>query len=234
MLENKIKKYQPDPGAGCDFRSERSIFGHMAWVCVFFFVCVALAAVPMELKEAYAEEQDGDAKILQFFAYGFDEKDPAIQLDALRQMSMLHMYTAIPFYVSIALDDQKTDDVRREALKSILSLNTQRFKPLLKSMKEKRIGNFDVVNALVEIDRPDFVRPLVETAAKKELSDDYRRKLILAVLNIWRLKDVKEAKVFKIWKGTKAEIFLRDISKEKISQIRSDKAKAALKALEAN
>ncbi len=138
---------------------------------------------------------------LEILTARFDEQPPEIQLKVLRQVALLGSEEAIPFLAGTALEEEFSTDVRREALKGMIAVDSQFYRPVLSPLKSNTIQTLDVIVAFRQIGDRRFVKPLVELAARKKLD---QRVLRVAVSGAMRLWDGNDSALFSRWKETEA------------------------------
>ena len=110
----------------------------------------------------------------------------------------------------IALDHEFESDVRREALKAMLAIGkTERYKELLKPLRNNLIESRDVIASFVAVNDSILAPPLFEYAARDDLMSRVQQKAILAFLSIWDQESTEIS--YSAWKGKPVYAGLEDI-----------------------
>jgi HEAT repeat protein len=172
-------------------------------------------------------QSDVPVRTLHVLTHGFDDQTPESQQKILRHVGLLQFDEAISFLSSVALEEAYEEIVRREALKAFLALKSpDRFKAVLRPLSETPLQVTTIIDAFLEIDDPRLVSPLIETSISADLEERLCRKMILAVLSLWK-DPASNTEDFALWKNTKAGEFLADIARTS-SGVREKRAVRAL------
>lgn len=79
-------------------------------------------------------------KALKFLLKGFEQKEIHVQKQTLRQVALLESKEAIPRLAQIALHESYDEGVRREAVKAILALDSNRYRALIQVLQGEKLN----------------------------------------------------------------------------------------------
>lgn len=166
------------------------------------------------------------SKTVTILTANFANGTPEVQKRVLREVGILRAWEAIPFLASVAVSDAYENDVRRDALKSMLATNGRKYRPVLKPLKAEEILTSDVVLALLAIGDTRFSDIFCQRAAEEGLGARDLRVAVITTLDFWNGEE-RGRPQFERWKEIKASRQLVAIAKES-SGIRKRRSVAAM------
>lgn len=179
----------------------RYVIENRIWVLVFWILVVIQPVQAIE-------DLNQPARTLQILQLGFKQKSPSIQRSLLRDMALVNDEQAIPFFSGVALNPSYEDDVRREALKAILSLNSKKYRIMLDPLQSEPLDGVRVVQAIQMIGRMDLLESFLSSLTFSEDKQVTDMK-IMAVLRFWNAKTI-DGFDFSIWPSNLASLELFD------------------------
>ncbi len=155
------------------------------------------------------EDLNAGSKTLQILQLGFNNKSVSLQRTLLRDMARVNDPDSIPFFAKVALSNTYEDEVRREALKAILSMDTKKYRIMLDPLQTDPLDGARVVQAIQVIDQNNLLVPFLSSLTFQEERRVTTLKM-LAVLRFWRKKTI-DTFDFSTWPSAEASAELVDL-----------------------
>lgn len=155
------------------------------------------------------EDLNAGSKTLQILQLGFNQKTVSLQRTLLRDMARINDPDSIPFFAKVALSNTYEDEVRREALKAILSLDTKKYRIMLDPLQTDPLDGARVVQAIQVIDQNNLLEPFLSSLTFQEERRVTTLKM-LAVLRFWKEKTI-DSFDFSTWPSAEASAELLDL-----------------------
>ncbi|MFH1262852.1 MAG: HEAT repeat domain-containing protein [Pseudomonadota bacterium] len=158
---------------------------------------------------------DATKRAVAILAANFDQGSPEIQKKLLREIGLLRADESIPFLASVALSESLENEIRRDALKSMLAVDGSKYRPVLDALKSTEIQTPAVVSALFDIGDPRFAELFVRRALTPDLPERDLRSAIVNALDFWDGQG-KNHPPFELWRKTKASEQLIAVEEESV------------------
>jgi hypothetical protein len=161
---------------------------------VAFMLIVVLWWLPTS---AAGEAQgDHDRELMQSVLLLVDSAAPTEQLQLMRRLVLypadqaLKREVCLPKLGAIVLNEENNPQLRREAAKAIVTIGgEQRMGVLINLLRQETFDFAGTVAAFRQSKEPYFIAPLLRLAAKQELEEQRRYRLITAALSLWPASD---------------------------------------------
>lgn len=129
-------------------------------------------------------EQKNTDKTFMILKMDFAHKPENIQKTLLREIALLHNPKAVPFFVDVSLSPY-TDDIRREALKGLIAMDSQKYRFALDALQTDPLQEDRIITNLQLIDGVDLFEPFIHSLTFKEDKRIIEMKLS-AILRFWK------------------------------------------------
>lgn len=170
-----------------------------------------------------AEQDSASKKTLLFLQMGFPEKDETMQKNLLRDMALLDTEEAVPFFVGVALNSNYSEDIRREALKGMLAIDSRKYRMVLDVLQASPLDEVKLIQYMQMVDGIDLLSIFLQSLTFMEEQRITEMKLA-GVLKFWK-NDAVEKFNFSVWPSDKASeslsqsIFSNRSSRQKVHLI---------------
>ena len=144
----------------------------------------------------YAAKDPATSKTLAILQLDFANKPESMQRTLLRSMALMDTDEALPFFVGVSIDEKYTEEIRREALKAILAIDSKKYRSVLEPLQTSPLEEDKVIRTIQLFDG-DFLMPFMTSLSFKEDQKIIDLKLS-AILKYWK-KDQIDQFDFKTW-----------------------------------
>lgn len=101
-------------------------------------------------KPLHARES-GDLQTVAVLTDNFSSKSVPAQKNVLRQLGLLQLEASMPFLVEVALTTRFDMDIRRDALKAILAMDSQHYRHVILVLKQDPLDEKSLLDAMEQI-----------------------------------------------------------------------------------
>ena len=169
---------------------------------------VSLILVTSSVFAADSNDHSSD-RTLVILESNFKGKPENVQKTLMRNIALLQDVKAVPFFVEVALDPSYTEDVRRESLKGLLTLDSQKYRFALEALQTSPLQDDRIIRNLQLMEDVDLLKPFLDSLTFKEEKRIMDMK-VSAVLRFWNEETI-EAYDFSRWPSDEASQELSDL-----------------------
>lgn len=163
------------------------------------------------------ENDPTSTKTLMILQMDFVNKPENIQKTLLREMALLNNEKAVEFFVDVSLSSNYTDDIRREALKGMLALDSTKYRFALEALQTSPLQEDRIIRNLQLVEGVDLLQPFLRSLTFQEDKRIIDMKLS-AILRFWKDETI-EGYDFSVWSSEKAAVALHSLIQ---STVRAD------------
>lgn len=163
-------------------------------VCLIFGLC-----------SFHVQAKDFNDRTLEVLTLRFDQQTVEVQKSVLRQIGLLALDESIPFLSEVALSGSRfSTEVRRDALKTFLALDAQKYRVVLLPLKQEPWDETSVMDAIMLMDLHRTIGGWVRSIDFSENSYLLEKKMIPILswlekgnligkndLQVWNLNEAK-------------------------------------------
>ncbi|MEZ4704541.1 MAG: HEAT repeat domain-containing protein [Bdellovibrionota bacterium] len=153
---------------------------------------------------------DVDEKTLLILTHNFFDQPSQAQRSILRQVGLLGSFHSVGFLFSVALGQNMESEIRSDALKALLAIDVNRYRPVLRMLDRDTIQKSDVVTAMEEIRDPRFVPALWKSLSPSEDPSALFYRMVSLGMGLWSQSDVALYDFSKL-SSTKGNEYVQDL-----------------------
>jgi hypothetical protein len=144
-------------GQRTHFPFENRIVATVFWMVVVVF------------SQAIAVDHDfATQKTLQILQMGFSTQTDVMQKKLLRDMALMDSEDAIPFFITVAMDNTYHEDTRRESLKGMIAVDSIKYRPVLEALQSSTFEDDKVIRGIQQISGVDLLPAFLNSLTFRE------------------------------------------------------------------